>query len=325
MANVALAAVVVLGIGSALVSISVHKIEEGHVGVYFRGGALLQAISHPGFHLMVPGITMMRPVQITLQTDEVKNVPCGTSSGVLLYFDRIEVVNVLDVGSVQDVVRRYTVDYDKTLIFNKVHHELNQFCSAHTVQEVYIDLFDKIDENLKSALETDLHSMAPGLLIQAVRVTKPKIPDGIRVNYEKMEVEKTRLLITQQTQKVVEKEAETQRKRIVIEAETVAEVSKIQYQQKITEKESQKQMSQIEDETFLAREKAKADAEFYGVKRRAESNSLRLTPQYLELKRYEALSSNLKVYYGPDIPQFFVDSKADVVAVKNSNEPAEAT
>lgn len=34
--------------------------------------------------------------QVTLQTDEVKNVPCGTSGGVMIYFDRVEVVNVLD-------------------------------------------------------------------------------------------------------------------------------------------------------------------------------------------------------------------------------------
>ena len=44
---------------------------------------------------------------------------------------------------VYEVVKKYTADYDKALIFNKVHHELNQFCSAHTLQEVYIDLFGK--------------------------------------------------------------------------------------------------------------------------------------------------------------------------------------
>jgi len=37
--------------------------------------------------------------QVTLQTDEVKNVPCGTSGGVMIYFDRIEVVNILNADS----------------------------------------------------------------------------------------------------------------------------------------------------------------------------------------------------------------------------------
>lgn len=40
-----------------------------------------------------------------------------------------------------DIVKNYTADYDKTLIYNKIHHELNQFCSVHNLQEVYINLF----------------------------------------------------------------------------------------------------------------------------------------------------------------------------------------
>ena len=33
-----------------------------------------------------------------MQSDEVKNVPCGTSGGVMIYFDRVEVVNILDAS-----------------------------------------------------------------------------------------------------------------------------------------------------------------------------------------------------------------------------------
>lgn len=87
------------------------------------------------------------------------------------------------------MVRNFTADYDQTLIFNKIHHELNQFCSVHTLHEVYIDLFDQIDENLKIALQKDLNDLAPGLSIHAVRVTKPKIPETIRKNYELMYVQ----------------------------------------------------------------------------------------------------------------------------------------
>lgn len=48
------------------------------------------------------------------------------------------------------------------------------------------DISDQIDENLKKALQEDLTKMAPGLYVQAVRVTKPKIPESIRQNYEQM-------------------------------------------------------------------------------------------------------------------------------------------
>lgn len=64
-----------------------------------QGGALLPQVSNPGFHMMIPFLTTYRSVQVTLQTDEVKNVPCGTSGGVIIYFDRIEVVNILDANS----------------------------------------------------------------------------------------------------------------------------------------------------------------------------------------------------------------------------------
>ena len=75
---------VVLAINTAL-----HKVDEGHVAVYYRGGALLSTISQPGFHMMFPFLTTYKTVQTTLQTDEVKNVPCGTSGGVMIYFDRM--------------------------------------------------------------------------------------------------------------------------------------------------------------------------------------------------------------------------------------------
>ncbi|XP_027954348.1 erlin-1 isoform X2 [Eumetopias jubatus] len=263
-ARVLVAAVVSLVV--VLLYASIHKIEEGHLAVYYRGGALLTSPSGPGYHIMLPFITTFRSVQTTLQTDEVKNVPCGTSGGVMIYIDRIEVVNMLAP------------------------------CA------------DQIDENLKQALQKDLNVMAPGLTIQAVRVTKPKIPEAIRRNFELMEAEKTKLLIAAQKQKVVEKEAETERKKAVIEAEKIAQVAKIRFQQKVMEKETEKRISEIEDAAFLAREKAKADAEYYAAHKYATSNKHKLTPEYLELKRYQAIASNSKIYFGSNIPSMFMDS-----------------
>merc|ERR1719495_158631 len=258
--------------------------------------------------MMIPFLTSVRNVQTTLQTDEVKNIPCGTSGGVMIYFDRIEVVNVLQPNAVYGIVKNYTADYDKPLIFDKVHHELNQFCSSHNLQEVYIELFDQIDENLKNALQSDLTEMAPGLKVHSVRVTKPKIPESIRKNYELMEAEKTQLLISNARQKVVEKEAETARKKAVIEAEKEAHVARIQYERKVQEKESIQKIEKIEDDIHLAKEKSKTDAEFYKIQKQAEANRLLFTPEYLELKKYEAAAANRKVYFGPQLPNIYFAS-----------------
>ncbi|XP_035715857.1 erlin-2 isoform X2 [Folsomia candida] len=285
--------VVGVAIFIGLIVASCHEIEEGHIGVYYRAGALLESTSTPGFQVMIPLLTTYRSIQITLQTDQVRDVPCGTSGGAMIYFDRIEVVNLLSARYAWDVVKNYTADYDKALIFNK------------------------IDENLKSTLQNDLNVMAPGLHIQAVRVTKPRIPSEIQRNYELMEAEKTKLLISTQKQKVVEKDAETDRKKAVIEAERNAQVAKIQLEQRVLEKESLKTMAAIEDEMFFNREKMHADAERYRKEKLGEGNSLILTPEYLELKRIEAITTNTKMYFGNNIPNMFLGEsfKPDVTPV----------
>jgi hypothetical protein len=60
----------------------------------------------------------------------------------MIYFEKIEVVNILNRDAVIDIVRNYTVNYDRTLIFDKIHHEVNQFCSVNNLKEViYEDLY----------------------------------------------------------------------------------------------------------------------------------------------------------------------------------------
>lgn len=95
----------------------------------------------------------------------------------------------------------------------------------------------------------------------------------------------------------------------------------------------------VADAAFLAREKAKADAEYYTAAKSAEANrvkdgagtvsnintststtlnlayvcvspsssQLKLTPEYLQLMKYQAIAANSKIYFGQDIPNMFVD------------------
>lgn len=180
-------------------------------------------------------------------------------------------------------------------------------------------------------MQNDLNELAPGLKVKGVRVTKPKIPEAIRKNYELMEAEKSKFLIAEQHQKVryilfmlnhlftlsknyyfsfqvVEKEAETARRKAVIEAEKEAHVAKIQYEQKIMEKESLQKIELIEDSIHKAKQQTKAEADFYHLKKQAEANKLLLTKEYLDLKKYEALALNNKIYFGNDIPKMFLQA-----------------
>lgn len=59
-----------------------HKVEEGHVGVYFRGGALLDDTGSPGYHWVTPFLTQVYNVQVTVQTDKVTEIPVRKSNSV---------------------------------------------------------------------------------------------------------------------------------------------------------------------------------------------------------------------------------------------------
>merc|ERR1719482_394535 len=161
---------------------AVHRVPEGHVAVYYRGGKLLNRIHEPGFHLHVPLLEQVEYVQTTIQTDKVTDIPCGTSGGTVIQFARIEVVNQLRREVVHETVKNFTTSYDKVWIYDKIHHEVNQICSRSTLEEMYISKFDSLDEMLRDALQRDIDAYAPGITIIAIRVTKPTIPAALRLD-----------------------------------------------------------------------------------------------------------------------------------------------
>jgi erlin len=56
----------------------------------------------------------------------------------------------------------------------------------------------------------------------------------------------------------------------------------------------------------IAQQRSRSDAEFYQMHQLADANKALLTPQYLELRKYESISQNNKIFYGSDIPNMFV-------------------
>lgn len=276
----------------------------------------MDVYTEPGFHFKLPYLTTVADVQTTLQTDVVRDIPCGTSGGVLIYFDKIEVVNRLDKAHALRTIKDYGVDYDKVWIFDKIHHEINQFCSSHTLQEVYIDQFSDLDENLASALQKDCDKYDTGLSIIAIRVTKPKIPTAVLRNYEAVEEQKTKLKVSAEEMKVVRNYEETEQMRATIQANREAEVarinaekqatvSKITVERELLEKEGQRKLAEVANQMLLDKEKALADAEFYKKQSEAKSMEKLLTPEYLQYTLFQALANNTKIYFGEKIPTMF--------------------
>ena len=298
---------VFLGIVLSITVLSggLHRIEEGYVGVYYHGGVLSKRISEPGYNVLIPFFTTYHQVQVSVQTDEVREIPCGTSGGVLIYFDKIEVVNRLKKESVYETVKNYTVDYDRLWIYDKIHNEINQFCTKHTLQDVYITKFDTLDESLAESLQKDLKIWAPGVEILGIRVTKPRIPESIRKNYENMEKERTKLLIVTESQKVQAQEAESWKEQEIIKAKSKLEVAEINIQKELNEKINQKKLSEIENKMEFDSAKAKTDATFYKSSKDLETLQQKLSNEYLESVTVDALVNNVKFYLGDSVPVNF--------------------
>jgi len=206
------------------------------------------------------------------------------------------------------MIRNYGVHYDRIWIFDKIHHEINQFCSSHTLQEVYIDLFSTLDESLVNALQLEINKYAPGLEILSVRVTKPILPKSVSDNYAAMEAEKTKLLVSIQRAKVEQQAAETEKMKAEIAAEQASSVSLINKQRLIKEKEAEKTIMEIEDTMYLNREKAYADAAYYHSLKSAESNTQLFTPEFIQYHFALALANNTKIYFGEKIPNILIEN-----------------
>ena len=77
---------------------------------------------------------MREQVQTTIQTDSVSEIPCGTSGGVVVTFDKVEVVNRLDAKLARATVANYTTRYDQPWIFDKVRENVPSLSSERSLR-----------------------------------------------------------------------------------------------------------------------------------------------------------------------------------------------
>jgi len=251
--------------GYAILNNSITVVNEGYVGVIYELGSLSKNILDPGLHLTIPFISQVYQVQVTIQTDYVRSTPCGTNSGVTIWFDKIEVVNQLSKEHVYQIVKNYTVDYDKTLIFDRITHEMNQFCSKHSLQEVYIDKFDTLDEILMETLQMSLNRYAQGVTIRNVRLSKPTVPQEVENNYKKIVEYQTEILKAKTQQQkdlqLIQTDNEKALKKADAEREQAMSRINLEQQKKLAEIEANKNHELAQTEATREKEIARIKAD----------------------------------------------------------------
>ena len=143
---------------------------------------------------------------------------------------------------------------------------------------------------MKESLQKGCETWAPGIEIIAVRVTKPTVPASIAETFEDREVERTKLLIKKQEQRLSEKESEIEKKLSKIKAETESKVAEITNKMNLLEKEANKKVADIDNKIVVIKEAAYAKAKKYRQEKLIELNEKRLIPE----KELENMLTNIK-------------------------------
>merc|ERR1739848_455168 len=135
---------------------SIHTIDEGSVGIYYRQGALQEKYSLPGVRFMAPFITELKEITIRPQTETMEDVKTVTKDGIEIIFHDIQVLTSVEVSQLILLVRKFGSEFRRVLIYDRVSEDLRLFCANHTIDEVYNTMFLDIVANVKTNVEESI-------------------------------------------------------------------------------------------------------------------------------------------------------------------------
>ena len=275
------------------------SIETGFVGVEYNWNKIENKILEPGFQLYNPLITKIAIVETRLQKDSVNNVECGTNDGLKLFFDSIEVGNTLNFTHVLNTISKFGLNYDTHLVTDLVRHQINVICSKKSAHQIAIEEFDSLNDLMKEFIQSENNRQESGLLINFVRLSKPKLPTSIEKKYLALAEEKTMKKVLEEKKERIRTEKEFE----LIVAEKDNEI-KIKNSEKINElmilnMKAKQEEQRIQNNMIV--EAAKANAE----KNIMEADALQALyriPGYIDIEIAKAISPNQKIYYGEKLP-----------------------
>ena len=278
------------------------NIETGFVGVMYYQRKIQDTLLYPGKN-WYSFLSEVEHIEIRPQSDTIKNVECVTNEGLHLTFENIEVGNQLPESSVLSTVTRFGPKYDQYLVKDLVRHQVNVICSKKSLHQIAISEFDQLDDFLKDHIQSENDKQRTGLIINFVRLTKPKLPPSIEKNYLLLAEEKTlRDAIVERTHRVaVEKDQQ------LMEAQKdnlrKNEDLKQSSQRKIDEMKASLEEQRIKNQKDLETATTLAES----MKKEAEATEAMYKIQgYKEVLIAQSLHNNEKIYYGEKIPQIMM-------------------
>jgi len=294
----------------SLIVSSLHTIDEGYIGVYYKYGALKEATSEPGIHTMQPLVSTVKQILIRPETDTMMTIEAITQDGIQIWFKGVQVISRVTKSKVVDVIKKFGSDFKSPLVFDRVKADIKIFCANNTIDDIYNKRFLDMVAEVRERVESSIKRLGGGVEIMNLVIPKPDIPDDIQENYKAVKVQWTAQLVSTQQKKTEEIKKETEMLRAIADAERKKSVLAITIQQQILEKEGAQNVSRIANEILREKEENIANIEKYKIEQRAKANQALYTPEYIKLKMAETMSNNTKFYFsGENSPMGSIFSK----------------
>ena len=108
----------------------------GHLGLYYKNGALLEEVTEPGVHWAQPFVTDFVQIKVVPETEVMRPLVCTTRDGVRNVFRDVQVISSLRKDQVLDLVRRFSPKLKVILVYDRVSEAIQVFCANHSIDEV---------------------------------------------------------------------------------------------------------------------------------------------------------------------------------------------
>merc|ERR1712013_349577 len=252
-----------------------HTVKEGYVGVYYKFGALQDAITDPGVHFRQAFVTTTSSVLIRPEEKNMPSVEVVTKDGIEINFNGIGVLSKTKKEKVIPMIRKYGMGFKDVLIYDRIRENLRIFCAGKTIDEVYNEQFLDIVEAVKIDVEKHIAELGEnGVQVLNLVISKPDIPQDIAQNYKQVKVQWTEQLVAKQK-----------------------EVLEISIQKQIIETEGQKNISEINNQIVRDKQNNLADIAKYAKDKEAAGNQALFSPQYVKLQVAQSLVNNTKFFF----------------------------
>merc|ERR1712111_186883 len=296
--------VVALSLIIGLLAHSLHHIDEGHVGVYFKYGALGNSVGHPGLNTMTPWVSTYEQITVRPRSENLTSFSAVTKDAIQIHFHDVEVISSVPQEHVLWLVKKFGVNFRTVLVFDRLREEVKKYAFSHDIDDVYNERFLEMSESVIAETKKKIERLAQGKIeILNLIIPKPKIPEDIAANYQKVKVEWTEKLVAEKEQEKIQVRKETEELKAIADANRLKAVKKIDIEKQILQKEAEKNISAIENERYRLEEENKADVLKYKKEKEAEGNKLVFTDEYLKIHMSQVFSNNSKLYFsGDDTP-----------------------